>query len=213
MLSDEVIERLNERLVNRIEELNTEIISEIAKTIKDMEGMTPTQIQNLVQIFRYGGSYKKIAEKLAEITNLNVKDIYDIFEAVAKKNQYFAKQFYDYRGIDFIPYKENKVLQNEVKAIADITANTYKNISRSRALGYSLKDDKGNVIFKTITETYKDVVDKALLSVSQGKSTYASEMGKIMKEISQSGIKCIDLESGRSIRLDSYTRMKNVILR
>ena len=207
MLSDEVIERLNERLVNRIEELNTEIISEIAKTIKDMEDMTPTQIQNLVQIFRYGGSYKKIAEKLAEITNLNVKDIYDIFEAVAKKNQYFAKQFYDYRGIDFIPYKENKVLQNEVKAIADITANTYKNISRSRALGYSLKDDNGNVIFKTITETYKDVVDKALLSVSQGKSTYASEMGKIMKEISQSGIKCIDLESGRSIRLDSYTRM------
>ena len=78
------------------------------------------ELPQLINVLKYGGNYDKILKKLAQITELNVKDIEKIFESVAKENQYFAKQFYDYRNIKFIPYEQNISLQNQVKAIAKI---------------------------------------------------------------------------------------------
>ena len=71
----------------------------------------------------------EIAKELARVSGKNVQDIYKIFEEVAKNNKQFAKQFYKYRDIDYIPYKKDIALQNQVRALANITANMYKNIS------------------------------------------------------------------------------------
>ena len=75
MLSDEVIEKVVTRLVNRIEQANEYVIRQIGKNIKKIGTITPSKAQELVQIMRYGGDYNKIVKKLAEITKLNVKDI------------------------------------------------------------------------------------------------------------------------------------------
>ena len=69
---------------------------------------------------------------MARVSGKNVQDIYKIFEEVAKNNKQFAKQFYKYRNIDYIPYSKDVALQNMVRSIGDITAQTYINISRTR---------------------------------------------------------------------------------
>ena len=125
VLDDSIIDKLVERVVNRVENENTYILEQIGRTIKRIGTLSPSKAQQLAQIFKYGGNYDKIVNKLAQITNLNVQDIYEIFEEVAKENYIFAKQFYDYRGIKYIPYEKNIALQNQVRAIAKITADTY----------------------------------------------------------------------------------------
>ena len=60
MLSDEVLNRVNERLASRIEEVNTYILKEIGKKIKEIGTMTPTQARQLEQVLKYGGDYEKI---------------------------------------------------------------------------------------------------------------------------------------------------------
>ena len=107
MLSDEIIERVTERLASRIEQGNEYILKTIGESIKKVGTLTPSKAQELVQIMRYGGDYDKIVKKLAEITKLNVKDIYKIFEEVAKENYLFAEQFYKYRNKNYIPWDEN----------------------------------------------------------------------------------------------------------
>lgn len=205
MLSDEMIEKVTERLVNRIEQGNTYVLQQIGKSIKKVGTLTPSKAYELEQILKYGGDYDKIVKKLAEITNLNVRDIKKIFEEVAKNDYQFAKQFYDYRGKKFIPYEQNEVLKRQVDILTKAMADTY--ISKTKAIGFSLKDDKGNVIFRTLEQTYQNAIDKAIVSISQGKSTFDQEMYSLMKEIGSSGIKTIDYESGRTMRLDSYFRM------
>ena len=133
MLSENALERLAERLVNRIEELNTYYVNKLGKQIIKIGSVMPSQVRELFQTVQYGADIDEIMNKIAEITNLNVNDIYSIFEEVAKQNQEFAKQFYEYKNIQFIPYEQNKELQRQVRALAKITADEYINISQTMA--------------------------------------------------------------------------------
>lgn len=210
MLNNEQEEKLVQILIDRINALNEDILTIIGNRIKQIGELTPTQVHQIQQMLMYDTDIDTIVQKLAEVTNMNVNDIYNMFEYSAKTNQDFAKQFYKARGISYIPYAQNKALKEQIKAIAKITAKEYANISRTSAIGYTVKDLKGNLVFKDISSTYKDIIDKAILNVSQGKTTYQQEMRKAIKQIGQSGLKTIDYESGRSVRLDSAIRQNTL---
>lgn len=200
MLSQEVEERLAERLVDRIEEANSSILKKIGEAIKQISTLTPSQAYQIQQILKYGGTYNEIAKELARVSGKNIQDIYKIFEEVAKNNKQFARQFYKYRNIDFIPYKKDIALQNMVKSLASITADMYKNISNTSVIGF-VQDGK----FKQLQQVYQDTIDKAILSISQGKQDFYSSMRQTLKELGGSGL--VQYESGRTRRLDSAVRM------
>ena len=210
MLNNEQEEKLVQILIDRINVLNEDILTIIGNRIKQIGELTPTQVHQIQQMLMYDTDINTIVQKLAEVTNMNVNDIYNMFEYSAKTNQNFAKQFYKARGISYLPYAENKALKEQIKAIAKITAKEYANMSRTSAIGYTVKDLKGNLVFKDISSTYKDIIDKAILNVSQGKTTYQQEMRNAIKQIGQSGLKTLDYESGRSVRLDSAIRQNTL---
>ena len=182
MINEEMQERLVEQLVDRIEDLNLTILTEIGQQIKYIGTLTPTQAHKIAQMTIYGENMNKIARALARITNMSVLDIYEIFKRTAIQNQEFARQFYKAKKVKFVPYSENKALQKQVKAIATLTANRFRNIMNST--GYIL-DDR----FVPIGKIYQEVVDKAILNVSQGKTTYQEEMRKSLKELASKGVR------------------------
>ena len=210
MLNNEQEEKLVQVLIDRINSLNEDILTIIGNRIKEIGELTPTQAHQIQQMLMYDTDINTIVQKLAEVTNMNINDIYNMFEYSAKTNQDFAKQFYKARGISYIPYAENKALKEQIRAIAKITAKEYANISRTSAIGYTVKDLKGNLVFKDISSTYKDIIDKAILNAGQGKTTYQQEMRNAIKQIGQSGLKTLDYESGRSVRLDSAIRQNTL---
>lgn len=204
MLSDEVIEKVISRITTRIEETNTYVLKKMGESIAKIRSLTPTQAQQLAQIMRYGGDYDKIVQALAKMSKLNIQDIYKIFEEIAKKDYAFAKQFYKYRYAKYLPYEENLALQNQVRAIATLTAGEYNNITRT--MGFATIKN-GKVVYTDIATTYQNMLDRAVLSITQGKETFDSEMYRIVKELASSGIKTVDYASGRSYRVDSAVRM------
>jgi len=134
-----------------------------------------------------------------------VQDIYKIFEEVAKENKEFAKQFYKYRNIDYIPYNKDIALQQQVNSIARLTAETYANISRTSGIGFMFEDKDGTRYFKNLQQSYYEIIDRGILAISQGKETYQTEMRRIMKQLGNSGL--VQYESGYVRRLDSAVRM------
>lgn len=205
MLSQEVEERLAEHLVNRIEEVNTYVLKKIGEKIKYMSTLSPSQAYKIGQILKYGGSYNEIAKELAKVSGKNVEDIYKIFDEVAKINKQFAKDFYKYRNIDFIPYNKDYGLQQQVKAIATMTANSYLNIANTSGIGFVLKDINGNEVPTKLGEFYEQIIDRGIMAITQGKETYQEEMRRIIKDVGNSGL--VIYESGRTRRLDSAVRM------
>lgn len=205
MLSEDVLERLSERLVDRIESLNTYFIKKIGKQIKTIGTITPSQLSELLQSIQYGNDINEIMNKIAEVTDMNVKDIYKIFEEVAKKNQSFSKKFYDYKKIKFIPYEENKILQEQVMSIAKATANEYINMSATFA--YMRKNTSGIKEYTSLSEIYQKITDEAILSVAQGRESYQMAMQKAMREMTANGLRIVDYSTGYSRRADSSVRM------
>lgn len=205
MLSQEVEERLAEHIVSKIEDTNSFILKKIGSAIKEISTITPSQAYQLGQILKYGGSYEEIAKELARVSGKNIQDIYEIFDRVAESNKQFAEQFYRYRGLDFIPYSKDIALQNQVRSIANITANMYKNIANTSGIGLLFEDINGQMTFKSIQQSYNEIIDRGILAISQGKETFDTEMRRIMKQVGHNGI--VLYESGRTRRLDSAIRM------
>ena len=206
-ITEQQIDLLVERLINRIEEANTYFLMKMGSSIKQLRELTPTQAQQLVQILKYGGNYEDIIREIAKYTNLNVQDIDEIFSAYAKKDQLFYKQFYRYRNITFIEYAENEALRRQTEALANIVKTEMYNFTRDNVLGYTIKDLDNKVQFLGLRETYNRVLDEALVNVGTGKETFDSAMTRILKDIGGSGLKTIEYQSGRSMRLDSAVRM------
>ena len=219
MLSEETIDRLAERLTNRIEELNARILKQIGEDISKIGTLTPTDAFKLGNILKYGGSYEKIANEIAKITGLNIQDIFEIFEEVSKIDQNFAKAFYEYRNVDFIPYDQNVALKRQTESLARLTASEFANFSNANILGYGLQDDFGNVTYKGIRETYNQLIDEAILSMSQGKETFDEVMYKQIKQMGSGGLRVIypstyvgkDKDGNKVIK--HYTRRLDSVVR
>lgn len=207
MLDEKAIELLTERLVLRVEKVNEYLLEKIGESVKKIGTLSPTQARELAQILKYGGNYNEIIKKISKILNKNIEDIDKIFEEVAKKNKDFAKDFYNYKNVKFIPFEKDGALQRQVQALSKITKNELINISKTSVIGYSIKDQEGNIIFRNISNTYRDIIDEAVLSVTQGKETFNEVMYRKLKEIGGSGLRYVDYENGSIKRLDSAMRM------
>ena len=207
MIDEKLIDLVIERLITRIEDTNTYILQDIGKSIKQIRDITPTKRQQLINILKYGDNYQNILNKISKMTNLNIKDVEEIFLEVSKKNYEFAEQFYKARNITPVPFKENTRLIAQATSIARIIQKDLYSFTRENVLGYSIRDLDGNIQFYGLRDTYNRVLEEALVNVSQGKETFDQSMTRIMKDIGGSGLKKIDYKSGRSVRLDSAVRM------
>lgn len=205
MLSEDALERLSERLVDRIESLNVFMINKLGKQMVDIGTLTPSQLREVLQSVKYGNDLDEIVEKISEITDMSVKDIYEIFEEVAKQNQEYAKQFYEYKNINFIPYEQNKALQEHVRTIAKVTANEYINMSKTFA--YIKTNSRGIKEYTKLADIYQKITDEAILSIAQGRTSYEMAIKQAMREMATNGLKIVDFETGYSRRADSSVRM------
>lgn len=198
-LSDELVIT---RLIDRVESGNTFVLKQIGKTIKEIGQLKPSELYKLEQMIKYGARYDTIIERLSKITQLNIKEIDEIFEAYAKRDYKFAEKFYKYRNITYIPFNQMTALKNEVEALSLLTKGTYMNLANTSVLGFWLNDR-----FYNIQEAYRYAVDQAILSISQGKDTFQHQMYSLLKQFGDSGIRTIDYASGTSRRLDSALKM------
>lgn len=194
-----------ERLINRIQQLDTFILETIGKRVKQIGDFNTAELNQAKQMLKYGKDLDSIKRALTKTTGLNLQDIQKIMEAEAKVNQSFAQQFYEARGLEFIPYTNNQELQRQVRAIAQITMNEYANLSRTTAIGYMIKDVNGDITFNNISQAYQNTIDRAVLSVSQGKQPYQEAIKDALEQLAGSGL--VQYKSGKTKRLDSAVRM------
>ena len=201
-ISQEQIDLLVERLIDRIDKTNTKFLKSIGSSIDEIRKLTPTQARQLAQMLKYGGKYNELVKQLNKYTKLNEKDINKIFKEYAKKDQMFYKEFYKYKDIPYVPFEQNEALKIQTMSLAKISRQTMNNFTRANILGYTINDK-----FYNLKDTYIKVLDDALINIGTGKETFDNAMQSILKDIGGSGLKTIEFQNGRTMRLDSAIRM------
>lgn len=206
-ITQEQIDKIIEDLIEKMEKANELFLTNIGESIKKIRDIKPSDAHKLVQILKYGGNYEEIVKKISKVANMNIDKIDEIFTTYSKKDQLFDEQFYNYRNIPFVEYNKNNALKKQTEAIANMVKKEMYDYTRQNVLGYSIRNDKGDLIFQGLRDVYNNALDEALMNVGQGKDTFNSAMRSILLSIGQSGLKTIDYASGRSVRLDSTIRM------
>ena len=204
MIDEELQEKLLSVFDKRFENYNTKVLEELGNVIKQFKDLTPSQAYSLAQQLKYNTTVKDLLNELSKISGLSVKDLKAILEKVARENINFADVYYKSRGLETPIYEQNKALQRLVSSVYKVSGEEFKNIAKST--GFRLLGDNGEPLLLDIDETYKYVIDKCVVAISQGKETYQQSMRSTLKQLSDSGVRKIEYESGYSRRLDSSIR-------
>lgn len=214
MKDDKKLELLLERFYNRFNTYNTKVLEKLGEAIKKFDGVSPSTAHKIAQELKYGTDINDLMAELSQLSGKSIKDIEEAFDLVAEENVAFAEVYAKAKNMEFVDYKDNDQLKRLVKGIAGETNATFKNISRAKAIGFVLKDEKGNKIFKNLKKTYNDLIDEAVFNVTTGTSDYQSAMRGVMKQLADSGVKIheekVGYKSGYNVRIDSAVR-QNVL--
>lgn len=206
-MSEEIENVVLERILRRQEKANEEILKEIGKVLGEIGELSPSEVYTIGQQLKYGESLDKIVKILSDTSKISEVEIYKMLEAEARKNLELKRVYFEAKKLDFIPYEKNIALQNKVREIGIATLETYRNISRTRAIGLTFLDKNGEKITRELPRAYKQIVDNAIMNVSTGKETFYESLKNQLHTIGQAGVQSIEYESGRHRRIDSALRM------
>ena len=206
MLSQSAIENLIQPIVDRQESINMYVIDKIADRLRDVKELRPADINALKKLVRSGADIRAINAEIARQTQIQVRDIKKVIKIAAVDSYLDMKPFYDYRHKSYIPFEKNKKLQKIVRAVGNVTANTYINLSNSKATGFIMKNSK----FQTIGDTYRKVIDEAIQSVVNGNVRTDVAVRRALKQLLNSGVRRMYWDSGYTQRLDTAVR-RNIL--
>ena len=197
------IEEKANLLFNNVSGWETKTLERIGKRIKKYGRLSLADIKSINNISVVKGDLDLIIKDLAKTTGYNISQLKNMYGELLESQHLENKPLYDYRGVKFVPYSENKSVQSIVNAFARTTGNTMINLSSVTAqnLGFLNKSGK----FVPIQKMYTDALDKAVVAISSGATDFRSAMRDTIIEMGGSGIR-VNYGSGITRRLDTVVR-------
>lgn len=192
MLTEKQLEAAIAQITGRIDEVNRTLIKKIAAQILKIGQLNPTSINRILAMSDLGADIRDISRELAEATELNVRDIYAIYN-MALRDSYTDPRFATaLKSRPLSPIQNDRLRMFAINTAAQ-TAATMRNLSNTTA----------------ILPAYREAVDKAITAVSMGGMSYNEAARDIIRDLGYNGLQ-VQYESGYHRRLDTAVR-QNII--
>lgn len=203
-MTPEDIERLGYGSETIWLQLEQEVMQDIARRIKQTGVVTRSADYQLNQIQSIMGySDKQMKELLKETMATSDTYINKVFDEAVKTDYIDNKELYKATGTKFIPYAENAVIQTLVRTLKDQSKQEMENFSRS--LGFVVSDQTGTRAV-SLTAYYQEVLDDAIVQISSGTFDAKTTLKRSVRQMTNSGLRWIDYESGHHNRVTVAAR-------
>lgn len=198
MLSDSKLTDYAYIVSARFEAINTHYIKLMAKQIKEIGQLSPSNIYRLQQMTKMQQNIDTINYLLAQETGRTLEELYQIYDMSGMSLYGDTYKLYTARGISQVPFEQNTTIQQYLESMKQLTANTFVNLSNTTAL----------------YEPYRHLVDTAIDAIVSGTGSYDELIRTQLTDTSLSplvrnadeGLR-ITYASGQTRRLDSAIRM------
>lgn len=192
MLDDKKLEKAIKSILKRLGKVNTLYIRKIATQIKKIGELSQSSVNAMVEMLEMGANVAEINQALQMATLMNSKDIYALYQQVLD-DTYTDPRFADYLKNNPLPEPRRQRIARYANAVARQTAGSMVNLSNTTV----------------VSQTYRNAVDLAILTVGSGVGDYKSAIRGTIKDIGQAGMQ-VRYPSGYHRRLDTAVR-QNVI--
>jgi len=195
MLTPEQWEEIGKQAEGLYNQLELEIIEEIAERIANVGYANTVVINNTKIAQEMGIMYQDIIRLVAKQNEMTENKIKEIFEKAGIKSLKYDDKIYKEVGLKTIPIRQSKSMWQLLETTAKKTSNNLSNLAMTTA--------------ETSQTTFYNAINKANMEVSTGVKSYTQSIIDTIKEISNKGAH-IKYPSGRKLSLETAIRMNIV---
>jgi len=190
MLSDRDIDKLIKPIIDRQERINIFTIQKIAKRVRVLKKLSPSEVYKTEQTLRTSNDLHDISEEIAKMTDLNRKDITRVLQIVAQDTYADAKHLFKKQNVQYSSFFDNETVQKILKAITALTIAEF--LKRMSVLVFMLRDPISPRIRKpmTIESTYKSVVNEAIQATMSGLD-YNTVLATTLQQLADSSVRTL----------------------
>lgn len=205
MFTPTEIEALPSAMEQLYRSLQLNIMSDITERLKaNGEEITSAADWQINRLYELGVSKDEIDSLIQSTLNVSDDEIDRIYDEVVKSGYARNEELYTSKGKEYIPYAENKQLQQLVKAVKNQTKSEYRNITGS--LGFAVRNPDNTVSFTPLAKFYQDTLDNGLMQIASGAFDYNTVLKRVVKTMTDSGLRSVEYSSGWSNRVDVAAR-------
>ena len=202
-MTPEELETLPKELEKLFSRLETQVMQEVVDRIKISGEIIPSVQHRLERLEALGVSRRKIQETIdAALKEANIK-VDKAYEQAAESDSIRYQSIYKAAGKQFLPYAENRWLQEIIQTIRAQTKEKLVNITGTT--GFQA-DVGGRKVFTPLSEYLQRSLDTAVLGITTGTTDYNTAIKKVINEMTMSGLRTVDYASGHSDRVEVAAR-------
>jgi hypothetical protein len=203
MFTPSDLERIPIPIEQRMAELELRIMEDIIRRIRINDEVTRGADWQIYRMVQMGQNTEYIQKQIQQALKLTEEEINDLYDGAIQSGYTRDKAIYEKVGAEFIPFKDNKELQQLIQAVISQTKSEMENITRT--LGFAI-DLNGKSVFTPMGEYLHRVLDTAVLEVTSGTFDYNTTLKKTVNEMVRSGVRSVDYETGWSNRIEVAAR-------
>ena len=172
MLTPDYLDHAPDRLVLLWQQVEDDILRDVARRIRKMETLTPTANWQLWRYQQTEALRQDVVKLLARYTGKSEAEIRRIMQQAATRAMEAEDEIYYHYGLSPTPFAENETLQALLNAGYQQTAGTFHNLTATTA--------------NTVSGQFEAALDRAHLKVSTGAFDYKSAIKQAVDGLADS---------------------------
>nr|DAT74542.1 MAG TPA: minor capsid protein [Bacteriophage sp.] len=202
-MRDEYKNKVVSKIASRYQDLEERIMQDIVRRIQKAGEITSTADWQINRLRILGYSSEDIEKSIKDALNASYLEMFELYDKVINWEYVRNKDVYEQINVKYIPFEQNKQLQQITDAIIEQSLSDMENITRS--MGFYL-DYGGKKVLTPLSQVYADYLDSACMDIVSGAFDYNSVLRRTVTQLTNSGLRKIDYASGRADRVDVAVR-------
>jgi len=184
--------------------LEMRIMLDIVRRIKINGEITRSADWQINRLSQLGMARDEITSAIQQALGYSDEDMRQMYEKIIGAGYARDEKLYTETGTPFIPFAENENLQQLISSVAAQTNETLKNITQS--LGFAARAPDGRLHFTELADYYQKTLDGAVFDIASGAFDYNTVLKRVVREMTNSGLRTVDYASGHSNRVEVAAR-------
>lgn len=191
MLAPDYLDHAPDRLVLLFQQVEDDILRDVARRISKMEALTPTANWQLWRYEQTEALRQDVVKKLARYTGKSEAEIRRLMQEAATRAMEVEDEIYYHYGKEPMPFAGNETLQALLNAGYQQTAGTFHNLTSTTA--------------NTVSGQFEAALDRAHLKVSSGAFDYKSAVKSAVDSLADT-MKYVTYPTGHTDTLEVAAR-------
>lgn len=202
-MRDDYKEKIASKIAARYISLEERILQDIARRIKKVGEITSTADWQINRLRILGYSSEDIEREIKKTLDASYPEMFELYDKVIDWEYVRNKDIYEQINAEFIPYEENRQLQQITDAIIQQSLEDLENVTKS--LGFYL-DYNGRKVLTPLSQVYTNYLDNACFDIVTGAFDYGSVLRRVVTQLTNSGLRKIEYGSGYASRVEVAAR-------